>query len=74
MIEYIKGHERYVMHGNIDQTPVNSLYGLLSFEIGGLACLVLTTEYIVCVHCKHVSPICNALVHVIYIVVSGKYS
>jgi len=34
-----------VLHGNIDQTLVNSFHDLLNFEIGGLDCLVMTTEY-----------------------------
>ena len=34
-----------VLHGNIDQTLVNSLHRLLNFEIGRLDCLVITTEY-----------------------------
>jgi len=40
--------------GNIDQTLVNSLHGLLNFEISGLECHVITPEYIY-----------NALVNVI---------
>jgi len=35
-----------VLHGNIDQTHVNSLYVLLSYEIGGLGCRVITEVYI----------------------------
>ena len=35
-----------VLHGNIDQTLVNSLHGLLYFEIGGSDRRVITTEYI----------------------------
>ena len=42
-----------VLHGNIDQTLVNSLHGLLNFEIGGLDCHVITTEYRTRVHCIH---------------------
>ena len=34
-----------VLYGNIDQTLVNSLCGMLNFEIGGLDCRVITTEY-----------------------------
>ena len=37
-----------ILHGNIHQTLVNSLHGLLNFEIGGLECgldcLVITTK------------------------------
>ena len=65
-----------LVHGNTDQTLVNSLHGLLNCEIGGLMCHVITTEYRTCVHCIHVMYhlICDALVHVIYFVVSGQYS
>ena len=38
-----------VLHGNIDQTLVNSLHNLLNFEIGELDCRVITTKYISCV-------------------------
>jgi len=34
-------------------TLVNSLNGLLNFEIGGLDCHVITTEYRTRVHCIH---------------------
>jgi len=33
------------VYTNIHQTLVNSLHGLLNCEIGGLHCLVITTEY-----------------------------
>ena len=60
---------------NIDQTLVNSLHRLLNCEIGGLDCRVITTEYRTRVHCKHMYHLfLNALVHVIYSVVSGQYS
>ena len=58
---------------NIDQKLVDSLHGLLNCEIGGLDCRVITTEYrthVQCIHMYH--PFCNALVHVIYSVVSGQ--
>jgi len=42
-----------VLHGNIDQTFVNSLHRLLNFKIGGLDYRVITTEYITRVHCIH---------------------
>jgi len=38
------------LHGNIEQTLVNSSHGLLNFEIGGLDCRVSTTDYKTCVH------------------------
>jgi len=41
------------LYTNIDQTLVKSLHGLLSFEIGGLDCPVITTEYRARVHCMH---------------------
>jgi len=34
-----------VLHGNIDQTLVNSLHGLLNFEIGGLDSRVVATSH-----------------------------
>ena len=40
-----------LLHWNIDQTLVNLLHGLLNFEIGGLDCRVITTEYRARVHC-----------------------
>ena len=42
-----------LVYGNIDQTLVNSLHGLLIYEIGRLYCRVITTEYLSCVHCIH---------------------
>jgi len=33
-----------ILHGNIDQTLVNSLHRLLKSEIGGLDCRVISTE------------------------------
>jgi len=64
-----------ILHGNIDQTLVNSLHGLLNFEICGLDCHVITIEYRTRVHCIHMYHLfCHALVHVIYYVVSGQYS
>ena len=39
--------------GNIDQTFVNSLYGLRNFETGGLDCVVTKTTYISRVHLTH---------------------
>jgi len=53
---------------------VNSLHRLLNGEIGGLDCHDITTEYRTRVYCIHMSHLfCNALVHVIYLVVSGQY-
>ena len=40
-----------IVHTNIDQTLVNSLYGRLNCEIGGLDCHVVTTEYRTHVYC-----------------------
>ena len=54
---------------------MNSLHRLLNCEISGLDSHVITTEYRTCVHCilmQHLFS--NALVHVIYSVVSGLYS
>ena len=54
---------------------MNSLHGLLNYEIGRLDCLVITTAYRTRVHCIHMyHRFCNALVHVNYSVVSGQYS
>jgi len=64
-----------VLYTTIDQTLVNSLHGRLNCEIGGLDCRVITTEYRTRVHCIHMYHLFgNALVHVIYSVVSGEYS
>ena len=41
------GVQQRVLHGNIDQTVVNSLHGLLSFYI---ECRVIAAEDIVSVH------------------------
>jgi len=63
------------MHGNIDQTFMNSLHGLLNCEIGELDCHVVTTEYIIGVYCIHMSHLfCCALVHVVYSRLSGPAS
>ena len=43
----------HVLYENIDQTLVNLLHRLLNREIGGLDCHVITTEYIIHVHCIH---------------------
>ena len=65
---------RVILLTNIDQKLVNSLHRLLNCEIGGLDCRVITTEYRTRVHCIHMYHLfCNALVHVIYSVVSGQY-
>ena len=40
-----------ILHGNIDQTLVNSLHG--EFKIGGLDWHVITIEYGTRVHCIH---------------------
>ena len=64
-----------LLHGNIDQTHVNLLHGLLKFVIGGLDCRVITTEYISCVNWIHLKLLFrNALVLVKYSVVSDQYS
>jgi len=61
-----------VLYRNIDQTLVNSLHRLLNCGIGGLDVHVITTEYRTRVHCIHMYHLfCNALVHVIYSLVSG---
>jgi len=63
------------MYTNNDQTLVNSLHRLLNCEIGGLDCRAITTEYRAHVHCIHMYHIfCIALVHVIYLGVSGQCS
>jgi len=41
------------MYGNIDQTLVNSLQGLLNFDIGRLDGRVIIIEYNTIVHCIH---------------------
>ena len=42
-----------LLYTNVDQKLVNSLHGLLTCEIGGLDCRVITTEYRTRVHCIH---------------------
>jgi len=43
---------------------MNSLLVLLNYEIGGLECLGITTEYRSRVHCIHMYHlVCKALVH-----------
>ena len=37
--------ELLLLYTHIDQTLVNSLHGLLTCEIGGLDCHVITTVY-----------------------------
>ena len=57
-----------VLYTNIHQT-------LLNFEIGGLSCCIVTTEYRTHAHCIHRYHLfCNTLVHVIYLGVSGQCS
>jgi len=43
-----------LVYTTIDQTLVNSLHGLLNWEIGGLYCHLITTEYSSRAHCIHV--------------------
>jgi len=59
-----------LLYSNIDQPPVNSLHGLLNCDISGVDCHVITQEYRTRVHCIHL--FWNALVHVIYLGVSGQ--
>ena len=62
-----------VLYMHIDQKLVNLLHGLLNCEIGVLDCHVITIEYKTRVHCKHMYHLfCNALVRVIYFLVSGQ--
>ena len=66
-----------ILYTNIDQTPVNSLHGLLTCEIGGLDYHVTTTYMwyrtrFDCIHIYHL--FCNGLVQVIYSGVSGQCS
>ena len=73
--ETSKDKTHLVLYTNMDQTLMNSLHRLLNCEISGLDSHVITTEYRTCVHCilmQHLFS--NALVHVIYSVVSGLYS
>jgi len=58
----------------IVQTLLNSLHGLMNFEIGELDCRVIITEYITCVHLYTCNTyLCNAVVDVIFSVVSDQY-
>ena len=55
-----------LLHGNIDQTLMNALLGVLNYLIGGLGCHVITIENRTRIHCIHTLYLfCNALVHVI---------
>ena len=63
-----------LLYENIDLILVNSLQGKLDFEIGGLECRVITTEYTSRVRCHMLNLFCNASVHRIYSVASGQYS
>ena len=66
MLYYVYHVSQYIAREHWPDTPI--------FEIGGFDCRVITTEYISRVHwinIKHL--VCNALVHVIYFVVSGQY-
>jgi len=64
-----------LLYTKIDHTLMNSLHRLLNCEIGGLDSHVITTEYRTRVHCiQYLTPICTALVHVIYSGVSGQCS
>ena len=64
----------YVVYTNIDLTFMNSLHGLLNYEIGELDCHIITTEYRTRVHCIHMLQLfCNAGIHVIYSGVSGQW-
>ena len=70
-------YKMHVLYRNIDQTLVNSLQGLLNFEIGGLDCRFFFSpkDCKTRVQCKHMEHLfCNALVHVIYSRVSGQSS
>ena len=69
-------HQRLrIVYTNIDQILVNLLHGLLNCEIGGLDCHIMKTEYRTRVHCLHMYHLFyNALVHVIYLGVSGQCS
>ena len=60
---------------NIDQTLVNSLHRMLNCGISGVNCHVITTEYRTRVHYIHTYHLlCNALIRVMYSIVSGQYS
>jgi len=43
-----------VVHVHINQALVNSLQGMLTCEIGGLDCHVITSENRTRVHCIHI--------------------
>jgi len=71
----VTGLSVVLSYTNIDQTLVNSLHGLLNCEIGRLYCHAITTEYRTHVHCIHMYHLFyNAMVHVIYLGVSGQCS
>jgi len=64
------------LYTNIDQETREFITRtILNCEIGGLDCRVITAEYRTRVQCIHMYHLfCNALVHVIYSIVSGQYS
>ena len=67
----LKTLDMIILYTNIDQKLMNSLHGLLNCEIGGLSC----HEYRTRVHSIHMYHLfCNALVHVIYLGISGQCS
>jgi len=45
--------KEHILYTNIIQTLMTSLHGLLTCEIGGLDCHVITTEFRTRVHCIH---------------------
>jgi len=53
LIVYIGVNNSVVLYTNIDQIPMNSLPGLLTFEIGVLDRRVITTEYKTRCQCIH---------------------
>jgi len=73
--EYVVSYMQ-LLHGNIDQTLVNSLHGLLNFETGELDCRVITTEYLSRFNKSTCNTyLCYSLFHIKFIsVVSGQYS
>jgi len=50
---FCRGGHQQLLYTHIDQTLVSSL--LLNFEIDGLDCHVITTEYRTRVYCIHIA-------------------
>ena len=60
-INFTRNYTLFILHGNIDQTLMNSLHHLLNCEIDELDCRVITTVYISCPLYTHVTSILQCI-------------